>query len=445
MSNFAPPEKVALLLLESAAHPMHLGMLEMFRPPPDAPPNMARAVYEQIRGYRDFSPLFAGHPAATRRGTSRLRWTQDDDVDIDYHVRYVSLPAPGGRKELFAVVDDLHSRLLDRRRPLWECHIIDGLEDGRFALYLKIHHAMTDGVSGAKTVQANLSADPQDTQIRVGWTPQPKAERTPTGERATPKAKSTIGVRRSVALMRSALRDRELIPAMRAPRTIFNTAPGGPRRCAAQSWPNERIRNVARAAGTTVNDVAVAMCAGALRAYLSERGELPDASLVAMVPVNLRSGEGDERANVIGAAVCTLATDIDDPAKRLDAIHASMQRNVQIIREMPQQLAIHLAGVICAPISGGTGLGSRIPPVFNLGITHVRGRTEPLYWGGAHLEGMYPMAPTLRGQALTIGLFSRAEAIDFGIVGSAAAVPDPERIIDHLETALKDLELAVGV
>jgi WS/DGAT/MGAT family acyltransferase len=444
MSKFAPPEKVALLLLESSAHPMHLGMLEMFRPSPDAGPNVAREIYEQIRCFRDVSPLFSGHPAATRRGTSRLRWVHDDHVDIDYHVRYVSLPAPGGRSELFTVVNDLHSRLLDRRRPLWECHIIDGLDDGRFALYLKMHHAMTDGVSGAKTVQANLSADPEDKQIRVGWTPQPRTVPAPPSERA-PKAKSSIGVRRSVALMRAALRERELIPAMRAPRTIFNTAPGGPRRCAAQTWPNERIKNVARAAGTTVNDVAVAMCAGALRGYLSERGELPDASLVAMVPVNLRSEEDDQRANVIGAAVCNLATDVDDPAKRLAVIHASMQRNVQIIREMPQQLAIQLAGVICAPISSGTGLGARIPPVFTLGITHVRGRTEPLYWGGARLEGMYPMAPTLRGQALTIGLFSRAEGIDFGIAASAAAVPDPERIIDHLETALKDLELAVGV
>ena len=123
--------------------------------------------------------------------------------------------------------------------------------------------------------------------------------------------------------MLSVLRERELIPAMRAPRTIFNVAPGGPRRCATQSWPLDRIGAVGRAAGVTINDAALAMCAGALRAYLFERHELPDAPLVAMAPVNLRTEEDDRRANVLGAAVCNLATDIDDPAKRLDILGAA--------------------------------------------------------------------------------------------------------------------------
>lgn len=443
MSRFAPREAVALFLLESEEHPLHLGMLEMFRPPPGAGPGFARHVYEKMLSYRDVSPLFSGHPAPSRRGTSPLRWVQEDEVDLDYHVRYVSLPAPGGRGELFAVIDDLHSRMLDRRRPLWECHVIDGLDDGRFALYLKIHHALTDGTSGAKTVQANLTTDPNDPEIRVGWTPQPTQPRTAPRQRSAKK--KPVGVKRSLELMRSALQERELIPAMRAPRTVFNTARGGSRRCAVHSWSNDRVKEVARAAGATVNDVVLAMCAGGLREYLSERGELPSAPLVGMAPVNLRVGEDDARANVIGAAVCNLATDIDDPARRLDVIHQSMQRNIQIIREMPQQLAIQMAGLICAPISGGSGLGARIPPVFNLAVTHVRGRTETLYWGGARLEGMYPLAPTLRGQSLTIGLFSRAGDLDFGIVGSATALPDPECLAGHIDTALKDLESAFGL
>lgn len=445
MTQFAPPEAIALLLLESGEHPMHLGMLEVFRPPEGAEPGFARRVYDTIRSYRDVGPAYAGHPVKTRRGASRLRWTYDDDVDVDYHVRYVSLPAPGGRNELFAVVNDLHSRLLDRNRPLWECHVIDGLNDGRFALYLKAHHAMTDGVTGAKILQEYMTTDPDDERIRVGWTPRPEAPRATSHGRSATMAKTAKSVRRSVALMLSALRERELIPALRAPRTVFNVAPGGPRRCATQSWPLDRIGAVARAAGVTVNDVALAMCAGALRAYLAERNALPDAPLVAMAPVNLRSEDDDRRANVLGAAVCNLATDIDDPVKRLEAIHASMQRNVEIIRELPQQVAIQLAGLICAPISGGRGLAAKVPPVFNLTITHVRGRSEPLYWGGARLEGMYPLAPTLRGQVLNFGLFSRAEELDFGLAASVAAVPDPERLMGHIETALKDLELAVGL
>jgi diacylglycerol O-acyltransferase len=444
MKQFAPSEAIVMLLLESAEHPLHLGMLELFRPLPGSGAAVGRKYYQAIREYRDVGPLFSGHPAPTRTGTSAVRWIHDRDVDIDYHVRYASLPAPGGERELFDVVSALHSQMLDRDRPLWECHVIDGLNDGRFAVYLKIHHAVTDGVSGAKTVQANLTTDPNDPDIRVGWTPRPKIARASSAQ-AGETVKQRVGVGRSLGLMRAALRERELIPAMRAPRTIFNVAPGGPRRCAVHSWPSDRIKDVARAAGVTVNDAAVAMCAGALREYLSERNALPDAPLVGLVPVNLRAGDDDERANVIGAAVCNLATDMADPAKRLATIHASMRRNVQIIREMPQQLAIQMAGLICAPISRDSGWGARIPPVFNLAITHVRGIPEPLYWGGARLEGMYPLAPTLRGQALNIGLFSRAEELDFGIAGSAAAIPDPENLIGNLETALKDLEIAVGL
>jgi WS/DGAT/MGAT family acyltransferase len=445
MKQFAPPEAVVMLLLESSEHPLHLGLLEFFRPPAGSGPHVGREYYETIRKFRDAAPLFSGHPAQTRSGTSALRWHYDREIDIDYHVRYVSLPSPAAERELFAVVSDLHSRMLHRDRPLWECHVIDGLNDGRFAVYLKMHHALTDGVAGAKAVQANLTTDPTDREIRVGWTPRPEVPRDAVAARSAPGVKARVGVVRSLGLMRAALRERELIPALRAPRTVFNVTPGGPRRCAVHSWPIDRIRNVARAAGATVNDAAVAMCAGALREYLLERNELPDAPLVGLVPVNLRAGDGDERANVIGAAVCNLATDLEDPAVRLAKIHVSMQRNVQIIREMPQQLAIQMAGLICAPISGGSGLGARIPPVFNLAITHVRGLPQELYWGGARLEGMYPLAPTLRGQTLNIGLFSRVADLDFGIAGSAAAIPDPENLIGHLETALKDLEIAVGL
>jgi WS/DGAT/MGAT family acyltransferase len=446
MNQFATPEAVVMLLLESNEHPLHLGLLELFRPPPGAESNPGRAYYQAIREFRDFTPLFAGHPAGVRRGTSALRWTYDRniDIDIDYHVRYATLPVPGGERELFALVSALHSGMLERDRPLWETHVIDGLSDGRFAVYRKMHHAVTDGVAGAKNVQATLSTDPNDREIRAGWTPRLKAQRASTGSQSSKTVRPKVGVGRSLGLMREALRERDLIPVLRAPRTIFNVAPGGPRRCAVHSWPSDRIKDVARAAGTTVNDAAVAMCAGALRSYLMERNGLPDAPLVGLVPVNLRA-EDDKRGNVIGAAVCNLATDIEDPAKRLETIHASIRRNVQIIREMPQQLAIQMAGLICAPIGGGRGLAARIPPVFNLTITHVRGIPEQLYWGGARLEGMYPLAPTLRGQTLNIGLFSRAGELDFGIAASAAAIPDPESLIGHLETALKDLEIAVGL
>jgi hypothetical protein len=164
-----------------------------------------------------------------------------------------------------------------------------------------------------------------------------------------------------------------------------------------------------------------------------------------MAPVNIRDDEDADAGNIVGGAICTLATDVDDPAERLQTIHKSMRHNVEIIRELPRQVAIHLFGVVCVPISSDTGLGARIPPVFNVGISHMRGLDTPLYRNGARLEATYPLPPTLRGQALNVGLFSSGEMIDFGLVSSERAVPDLERMVDYLETALQELERAVGL
>lgn len=451
MGKFAEPEKIVLLALESHEHPMHLGVLQMFRPPAGAGPEYPRETYEAMRACTDVARTFTGHPSPTRRGTSKVRWTYDSGIDIDYHWRYLRLPAPGDQHDFFDVLGELHSSALDRRKPLWEGHLIDGLEDGRFAVYIKAHHALADGTSGANVIQGALSTDPQDTGVRVSWAPQPR-RRPESARPSRPKPAQPNGkfvqaareLRRSIPLMRELYRDRELVPALRAPRTIFGTAPGGPRRCAVRSWPLYRVTDVAKTAGVTVNDVALAMCAGAMRRYLSERNALPDRPLVALAPVNIRDDEDADAGNIIGGAVCTLATDLDDPAERLQTIHMSMRRNVQIIRQLPRQVAIHLFGVLCAPISSDAGLSARIPPVFNVGISHMRGVETPLYRNGACLEATYPLPPTLRGQTLNVGLFSSGETIDFGLVSSVRAVPDLENMLGYLETALQDLEQAVG-
>jgi diacylglycerol O-acyltransferase len=450
MNQFAPPEAVAMLMMETSERPLHIAVLQLFSPPDGVGRDYVRDQFEAVRNQREVARKWAGHPAPTRRGTSVLRWTYDHDVDLDYHVRFATLPAPGGTRELMELVNQVHSRHLDRRKPLWEVQVIDGLADGRFALYVKCHHALSDGASGSKLLQEALTTDPHDTRIRVGWAPprdagKPEAEPPTWGERLGGIGKALGNSGRAVSLIRTGLRDRELLPAMRAPRTIFNGVSSTPLRCAVQSWALHRATDVARKAGVTLNDVALAMCSGALRAYLIERAALPDAPLVALVPVNLRNEDDVDAGTIIGPSLCNLATDVDDPAKRLETIHASMQHNLRVVRELPRELALQLAGVVCAPISGDTGLGKRIPPMVNLTITHMQGSSEPLYWNGARLEGLYPLAPTLRGQALNFGLFSGGGHLDVGIGCSARAVPDPERLLGHVEASLKDLELAVGL
>jgi WS/DGAT/MGAT family acyltransferase len=429
---------------------MHFSAMQLFRPPHGSDLQYARDTFEAMRAHRDVTPSYAGHPATTRSGTSRLRWCYDDDIDIDYHLRYTTLPAPGGLRELLALGDELHTPPLDRHKPLWECHLIDGLNDGRFALFYKVHHALMDGMSWANQMHAALSTDPDDSRIQVGWTRQPESSspalpsRT-RRERAVRPAKLVADFRRSVSLMKAAMREPRLIPAFRAPRTIFNVGSGATVRRGWQSWPIQRIQDVASAAAVTVNDVALAMAAGALGAFLAELDALPDVPLVAMVPVDLRNEQDVDANNILGIALCNLATNLDQPEKRLETIHASMQYNKQILRELPRPLAIRLGGLVCAPISRSTGLRAKIPPMYNVYISNLRGKDEPLYRNGARLEAAYGWAPMMPEQALMFGTHSNTETFEFGIAGCARVLPDPARLLGQLETSLKDLERAVGL
>jgi diacylglycerol O-acyltransferase / wax synthase len=449
MKRFAPPEAVVMLALESDDYPMHIGGMQVFRPPDGASAGFAREIYEAMRTQTEMDKKWAGHPSRTRRGRSIVRWEYEDQVDIDYHLRYTTLPAPGGDRELLDLVSDLHGRRLGRDRPLWQVHVIDGLSGGRFATYIKGHHALADGVSGAKMSQQVLSPDPRDENVRVAWSPR-------TGRRnaAKPGAtrKQVVGPLKffaqlvnSFSTIRSALRDRELLPWMRAPRTIFNVKSGASRICRVKSVAVDRVTKVSAAAGVSFNDVALAITAGALGGYLSEREALPHAPLVAFVPVNIRDEEDALGDNLIGAALCNLATDVTDPVKRLNVIHASMTHNISLVRDLPKNVALNLSGLMVVPLSGERGLRARIPPTFNVTISYVRGEDKPLYRRGALLEDFYGFLPTLRGNALNIVLFATSEHLDFGLAACAAAVPDLGRITEHLETALKDLERAVGL
>ena len=245
--------------------------------------------------------------------------------------------------------------------------------------------------------------------------------------------------------MKAAMKEPRLIPAFRAKRTVLDAESSATVRRGWHSWPIQRIQDVADAAGVTHNDVTLAMVSGALRMFLAEIDELPDTPLVAMVPVDLRNEQDDDAKNILGIALCNLATDLDDPDKRLATIHASMQYNKQIIRELPRGVAIGLGGLVCAPISGSTGLRAKIPPMFNVYVSNVRGKTEPLYRNGARLETAYGWAPMLPHQSLMFGTHSNPDTLEFGIAGCARVLSDPERLLGQLESSLKDLERAVGL
>jgi WS/DGAT/MGAT family acyltransferase len=447
MSRFAPPEAVVLMMMESDDYPMHIGAMQLFRPPAGVD-DLARQMYDAMLTQTDVEAMFATHPALTRRGRSILRWDSEEEIDIDYHVQYVSLPEPGGERELMELVSELHAGQLDRSKPLWRCYVIDGLEDGRFGTYFKVHHALIDGTSGVKMSQQSLSADPNDDRIRAMWAKRPDQRRTGAGadrRQALGPAKTLAHMRESYRSIRAAAQDRRLLPLNRAPRTVFNVPSGPSRICRVASFQTSRVKAVADAAGVTFNDVALTMTSGALNAYLTNRNALPAEPLVAMVPVNIRDEDDVVGANMFGTALCNLGTHLDDPKERLELVHASMKHNIALIRSLSKDVAIHVAGLVNVPISGQRGLRRRVPPTYNLAISYVRGQEEPLYRRGALLEDVYGFVPVLRGTTLNVALFATSEHLDFGLAACADTVPDLDVLTVGLETALTDLERAVGL
>jgi len=445
------PTDLIFLLGESREHPMHVGGLQLFQPPEDAGLDFLRESYQAMLAQQDVQPTFRKHPAFFG-GITNVAWTFDRDVELDYHLRRSALPSPGRVRDLLEMTSRLHSSLLDRHRPLWEAHLIEGLDDGRFAVYLKFHHALIDGVSALRLMQRSLAADPADRTVRLPWTLAPRRHK-----RASPSVLDMLGeAAGSVAalapstfsLARAALLEQQLTLPFRAPKTMFNVRIGGARRCAAQSYSLERIKNIKRAAGVTVNDVVLAMCAGALRAYLIEASALPDSPLIAMVPVNLRTERDAEGGgNMVGTFLCNLATHLDDPAKRLETIHHSMLDNKEIFAQLPRVEQLALSALMTGGLAFALipGFVATAPPPFNIVISNVPGMREPRYFQGARLDGNYPLSIALDGQALNITMTNNGDNMDFGLVGCRRSVPHLQRLLGHLEAALKDLERGVGV
>lgn len=448
------PTDSMFLLAESREHPMHVGGLQLFEPPEGMGPEFLADIYSELLTHQDVQPTFRKHPGELFGGIANLAWSFDRDIDLEYHLRRSALPSPGRVRELLELTSRLHGSLLDRHRPLWETHLVEGLNDGRVAVYTKVHHSLLDGVSAMKLTRRTLSPDPQDTEIRAPWNIGPRAHhkdkrRSSRLGQLKQAAGSIAGLAPSAfTVVRGALLEQQLTLPFGAPKTMFNVPIGGARRVAAQSWPLKRIIAIKDAAGVTVNDVILAMCAGALRAYLIEQDALPDRPLIAMVPVNLRT-ENDHSSggNMVGSILCSLATDLSDPAKRLETIHESISGNKEVFSQLPRMQQLALSAFNMAPLALTLipALAAAAQPPFNIVISNVPGAREPLYWRGARLDGNYPLSIALDGQALNITMSNNADNLDFGLVGCRRSIPHLQRLLAQLEDSLTGLEEAVGV
>lgn len=446
------------LLVETREHPMHVGGLQLFRKPAGAGTDYLNQVRNSLLDEPTVRTDLRKRPARPVNTMGNLAWTEDENLELDYHFRHSALPQPGRIRELLELTSRWHSTLLDRHRPLWEVHLVEGLTDDRFAIYSKIHHSVLDGVSALRQLQSILSNDPAVMDCPPPWGTRRRAAKPDsagvgsgsllrTGRDTATQVAGLAPAALKVA--NEAFREQRLTLPMQAPKTMLNVPIGGARRFAAQSWSLERVRAVASAAEVSRNDVVLAMCAGALRDYLIEQQALPDDPLVAMVPVSMRSSDSsDERmdtGNSIGALLCNLGTDQLDPADRLAVINRSMADGKRIFKQLTPVQALLLSGINVAQLGVSTipGVVNRTKPPFNLVISNVPGPREQMYWNGAALDGIYPASVLLDGQALNITLTSTGDSLDFGITGCRHSIPHLQRLLTHLDTALAELEVAV--
>jgi WS/DGAT/MGAT family acyltransferase len=392
-------------------------------------------------------------------------WVEDPDFDLDYHVRRVAVPSPGGIRELCDIAGDFTSRQLDRSKPLWEILVAEGLEGDHIGVMAKVHHSTIDGVSGAEMMVHLFDLEPE---------PAPQDEPEPAPPDRVPTdlelvayaarsltrqplrlARTLTMTARSVAGFLRVRRESEgpgMAAPFTAPRTSFNGAITPHRKVAVANLSLDDIKTVKRTFGTTVNDVVLAICSGALRRYLERRSELPETSLVAVCPVSVRSPDAkSEGSNQVSAMFTSLATDISDPVERLRAISESTrgakEEHNAIGADMLRDWAEFAAPGLFARASrmySSMKLADRHRPIHNLVVSNVPGPPFPLYFAGAKLVMLCPLGPVMEGAGLNVTVISYIDSVDVGLIACRELMPDLWDLAEDFGEAMEELKKAAA-
>lgn len=447
------------LHFETPEMPMHVGSLNVL----ELPKGYKGDFYEDAKAFMasriHLADVFTRKLALMPFDLSNPVWVDDDDIDIDYHVRHITLPKPGTNRQLQQYVARLHSSLIDRSRPMWEFYIIDGLQSGDVALYTKVHHAGIDGQAGVEVGKAIFDLEPTG---RVVKPPRDKPRRSGyqlgMAELATAAFRNTAAQYVKLykmlpalgkALSSLATPSTEAGPAdakalakrfdLTAPRTPFNVSITNQRSFAGRTIPLAETKAIAKHFGVTLNDVVMATVSGALRSYLKDSNELPDKSLVAGVPVSLREAGDDTANNQASMILVSLASDIKDPLERLKAINKSSTQSKStmnkfkavVLDDFPMFGAPWLMSGVASMV-GRSGLVNVLPPMANVAISNVAGAPFPMYFAGALVTCYYPVSIASQGMALNVTVQSYNGRMDYGLIACRRAVPDITEIGDYM-------------
>jgi diacylglycerol O-acyltransferase / wax synthase len=466
----------AFLAMETPATYGHVGSVCILDPTTAEQPLTLARMTELVESRLHLIPPFRRRLVEVPLGLDQPYWIEDPDFDIEYHVRELALPAPGDSQQLADQAARLHARHLDRRRPLWELYLIHGVEGGRTAIYTKVHHSAIDGVSGNDILAAllDLSPDGRPDDDVTAWESETEPNswgmlvRSAVSLAGHPvrAARLTVSLGRSLPTI-AGIAPRPSLPiidrlfprgdsavlsssGLRAPATPFNKPIGPHRRWAFRSLPFADVKAVKTAAGATVNDVVMAMCAGALRRWLIDHDALPEGPLVAAVPVSVRTeeqkGTGGNRVSSIIAAI---PTNLADPAERLQASHEAMRAAKEQHGALPADLLADVTQFAMPALAGQAArLSARLRlleriNLFNLIISNVPGPNVPLYYAGYRLLGYYPLSAITDGQGLNITVMSYGGQLHLGLIADRDLVPDLNAMAGYIADELDVLTAAV--
>ncbi len=451
----------AFLYLESLGTPMHVGSLMLLRPPAgfdgDFHQRLVEHVKDRLAGAAPLRRVLENAPL----GLSHPLWREQAPLDLDWHIQKRKLRAPGSDKALMALTGRLHAETMDRDQPLWQLVVIEGLADGRVALYSKIHHALIDGQGGVALARALLDIEPNPARKASSSLAASASQPTGTARLATRAAGATVGtlgrwmrgipdtVKLAASGVGSPLKTlaglRESV--MLAPRSLFNTQISDKRALGVISLDLQRVKSIARTHQVSLNDVVMALCTSAVRENLKRRGALPDKPMIAGMPISLRSAGDGNANNQVSMVQCELPTNEPDPQVRLQRIRATTAKIKARVVAFSNLIPTDFPG-LAAPF-WATGLSrlwqrgrlsERLPPLANLVISNVPGPPVPLYLAGARVTHYYPISIVTHGLALNMTVQTYAGSLEVGILSCPDALPQPQALAKRLSAALDELE-----